>query len=141
MDYKRFDNTIVLRLDRNEEICQSLLALAETEDIQVAEITGLGAVSDLSTGVYDVMNKCYHVNDFSGMYEVVSLMGTITRKDGRPYLHAHIGAGDEKGRVVGGHLNSATVSAVVEIVINLIPGEVGRKYDEKTGMNLMWFRE
>ncbi len=139
MEYRRFEDTIILRLDPGEEICGSLLLLAEKESVQLASIAGLGAVKSLTTGVFDTETKEYHANHFEGAYEIVSLTGTLTRKDGTPYLHAHMSAGDSKGLVVGGHLNESVVSATAEIVVTVIPGRVGRRADEKIGLNLFDF--
>lgn len=48
-------------------------------------------------------------------------------------------AGDREGRVFGGHLNSATVSATCEMVVRALDGEVERQFDEKVGLNLFRF--
>ena len=139
MDYRCFKETIILRLDPGEEICESLIKLADVENIELAEISGLGAVNEITTGVFDTVNKEYHANNFEGTFEIVSLTGTLTRMDGKPYLHAHMSAGDAKGRVFGGHLNRARVSATAEIVVRRIDGQVSRKFSEKIGLNLFKF--
>ena len=48
-------------------------------------------------------------------------------------------AGDAEGKVFGGHLNRAIVSATCEMIINIIDGEVDRKLDENIGLNLFEF--
>ena len=139
MEYRTFGETIILRLDPGEEICESILQVAEKEAVALAEITGLGAINDFTTGVFDTVDKVFLPNRFQGVYEITSLIGSLTRMDGRPYLHVHLSAGDAKGNVVGGHLSKATVSATAEIVIRRIDGKVGRRYSEKIGLNLFDF--
>lgn len=139
MQYRRFDDTILLRVDPDEEICEQIMEVAGKEDVRLAELQGLGAVKEFTTGVFDTQTKEYHANQFRGTFEIVSLTGTLTRKDGEVYLHVHFSAGNEKGNVFGGHLNRAVVSATAEIVIRVIHGEVGRKFSEKIGLNLFEF--
>lgn len=141
MEYRRFQNTIFLRLDPGEEICEKLLAVAEAEDIRLAQISGLGAVKSFTTGVFDPAEKKYYANDFAGTYEITSLTGTLTRMNGNPYLHVHMSAGDGRGSVVGGHLNRAVISATAEIVIRIEDGEVEREFSEAVGLNLFRFRD
>lgn len=139
MEYRRFGNTIILRLDPGEEVCSSLLDLAAEEEVKLGTITGLGAVKEFVTGVFDTEDKKYYANTFKGKYEITSLTGTLTCQDGNPYLHVHMSAGDSKGSVYGGHLNKAVVSATAEIVISIFSGAVERKFSEEIGLNLMKF--
>ena len=139
MEYRRFGNTIVARIDRGEEILAAIREIARTEHIQLASVSALGATNDFTVGVYNVDEKQYHANDFKGNFEIVSLTGTITTMDGEFYTHLHMSAGDEKGQVFGGHLNRAVVSAVCEMVITVIDGVVDRRFSEEIGLNLFRF--
>lgn len=140
MEYRKFGDTYVVRLDVGDEVNASLLALAEKEDIALAEISGLGATNDIVVGVYDVAKRTYHGNEFHGDYEITSLVGTLSTMNGKPYLHLHMSAGDDKGHVIGGHLNKAVISATAEIIVRVIDGSVDRHKDEKvTGLNLFSF--
>lgn len=139
MEYRRFQDTLVVRMDKGEEIVEQLTKLAETEHIALAEVSALGAVSDITVGVFYPEEQEYHANQFHGKYEIVSLTGTITEMDGKPYLHLHMSAGDQEGRVVGGHLNRAVISATCELVIRLLDGRVGRKFSPEIGLNLFDF--
>ena len=67
----------------------------------------------------------------------VSAIGALNAFTAGVYLH--ISAGDESGRVFGGHLNEAHISATAEVVIRMINGEVDRFYDDATGLNLFKF--
>lgn len=139
MEYRCFDDTVIVRLDPGEEICERLLEIAEKENIALAQVSAIGAVNSFTMGVFDPVKKEYYANTFQGLFEIVSLTGTITRKDGKPYLHVHMSAGDEKGNVYGGHLNAAVVSATAEILLRKVNGSVGRQMSEKIGLNLFLF--
>ena len=69
MEYRRFGNTIVARIDKGEEILESLRELAEKEKILLAGVSALGAVSEFTVGVFDTGEKQYYANNFSGTYE------------------------------------------------------------------------
>ena len=139
MDYRRFGDTLIVRIDKNEEIVEQVRVLAEKEKIRLATVEALGAVDDFTVGVFFTNEKKYYSNRFQGAYEIVSLTGTISTMDGHFYQHLHMSAGDAKGNVKGGHLNSANVSATCEMVIRIIDGEVDRYYDEEIGLNLFRF--
>ena len=139
MEYRRFGNTIVARIDRGEEILAAVREIAGAEHIQLASVSALGATNDFTVGVYNVDEKQYHANDFKGNFEIVSLTGTINTMDGEFYTHLHMSAGDEKGQVFGGHLNRAVVSTVCEMVITVIDGVVDRRFSEEIGLNLFRF--
>ena len=77
MEYKRFDNTIFARIDKNEEIIEQVKTIALKENIKLASIQALGAINDFTVGVFKVDEKKYYANSFQGNYEIVSLTGTI----------------------------------------------------------------
>ena len=139
MEYRRFGDTLVVRIDKNEEITEQIRAVAEREEIKLASVQALGAVDDFTVGVFDTRTKTYASNRFQGAYEIVSLTGTISTMDGAFYLHLHMSAGDGSGAVFGGHLNRANVSATCEMVIRVIPGQVDRAFSQEIGLNLFRF--
>lgn len=139
MEYKRFGNTIVMRIDRGEEICEQLRIVAEKEQIKLAEISALGAVNDFTVGVFKTGEKHYAANHFTGDHEIVSLTGTICTMNGEYYAHLHMSAGNSEGQVFGGHLNQAFVSATCEMVVRVIDGRVERAFNEDVGLNLFKF--
>ena len=139
MEYKRFENTVIVRIDKGEEILEKLKEVSVKENISLAGINALGAVNDFTVGVFDTSKKNYKANEFKGDFEIVSLTGTVSTMDGEYYSHLHMSAADENANVFGGHLNRAVVSVTCEMVINVINGTVNRKYDEETGINLFEF--
>lgn len=136
MKYKRFDKTIVVRIDRGEEILEKIRELAIAENIKLASVTALGATNDFTVGVFNTDEKKYYANEFKGAFEIVSLTGTINTMDGQFYTHIHMSAGNDKGEVFGGHLNRAVVSATCEMTVTVIDGEVDRYRDDDVGLNL-----
>lgn len=139
MDYRRFGNTIIARLDKGEEILDKLKEVALKEDIKLASVSGLGATNDIKVGVFKTAEKKYYANEFSGDFEIVSLTGTISTMNNEYYAHLHMSAGDESGKVFGGHLNKAVISATCELVINVIDGQVDRELNEEVGLNTYKF--
>lgn len=139
MEYRKFGNTIVARLDKGEEIIDKIKEISLKEDIKLASVNALGAVNEFTVGVFKPMEKKYYANNFSGAFEIVSLYGTISIMDDEFYTHIHMSAGDENGAVYGGHLNKAIISATCEITIQIINGQVEREYSEEIGLNLFKF--
>lgn len=139
MEYKRFGSTVVARIDRGDEVLSALKDIALRENIKLAVVSALGATDDFTVGVFNVQQKQYHANRFQGAYEIVSLTGTVTTKDGEFYAHLHMCAGNEQGQAFGGHLNRAVISATCEMVIQIIDGTVERRFSEDVGLNLFRF--
>lgn len=139
MQYKRFGDKIIVRIDKGEEITAQLRNVCLSEEVKLASVSALGAVGKFTVGVFNTREKTYKANDFSGDFEIVSLTGTVTAMNGEYYAHLHMSAGDASGRVFGGHLNAAVVSATCEMVIDVSEGEVERKFDGEIGLNLMSF--
>ena len=71
MDYRKIDEThIIARLDKGEEIVETLKVIAQKEHVNLAMIQGLGAVCEIVVGVFDVMAKKYKANQ--AIYEPTS---------------------------------------------------------------------
>ena len=91
MEYRKCGHTIILRLDPGDEIISSLTTLAENENIRTAHVQGLGASNHAKIALFDLEKKEFHRKTLDVPMEIASLNGNITRKDGSPYLHVHIG--------------------------------------------------
>lgn len=139
MEYKRFDQHIVARLDIGEEIVSSVMEIAKKENIKLASVSAIGAVDDVTIGVFKPSEKKYYSNNFKDDFELLALQGNITTMNQEPYVHLHITIGNEKGEALGGHLNEAYISATCELFISIIDGEVDRKVDATTGLNVFDF--
>ena len=139
MDYRKFGDTYVVRIDRGEEILSTLSSLCAKEDIRLAQVDGLGAVDHAVVSVYDVPTKTFYRREFNEPMEISNLCGTVTRKDGEVYLHLHATLCDRELQAHGGHANELRVAATCEMTVRILPGEVGRAPDDVTGLNLFRF--
>ena len=86
MEYRRFGNTIVARIDRGEEVLEQVVAIAQAEQIKLASVQALGAVGEFTVGVFHTAEKQYHANSFAGDFD--RLADRHHQHDGRRILHA-----------------------------------------------------
>ena len=130
---------VVVRIDKGEEIIQKMLEVCEKENVKLASVSAIGAVGEFEVGLFDTKEKKYYSTVHSGDFEIVSLTGNITTKEEKLYNHIHMSVADSKNQVYGGHLNYAKVSATCEMFIYILDGTVGRRFDDKIGLNLFEF--
>lgn len=139
MEYKVFEDTVVLRLDKGDEITASVLEVAKKEGLSLAAVQGIGATDDFEVGVFDLKRSDYEHVRFVGNHEITALVGNLTTKDGAPYLHLHITCAGEGGKIVGGHLFKANISLTAEIFLQKTHGKAERQRDENLGINKIRF--
>lgn len=139
MNYKKFGNKYVVRIDKGEEIVQTLEKFCQDNNITLGSIQGLGAADEIKIGVFETGTKEYHVAKLNGDHEITNLTGNISTMDGEVYLHLHITLANTEYEVCGGHLNSAVVSGTCEVIIDAIDGKVDREFSDEIGLNLYNF--
>ena len=137
MNFKRFGEKYVIRIDKDEKIVETLIKVCVANEITNGNITGIGAVSKAKIGLFKPEEKKYFSKELLGDYEITSLNGNISTMNGEVYLHLHINLADEEYKTFGGHLNEAVVSATCEVIIEKIEGRVERELDIETGLNLL----
>lgn len=136
MEYKKAGNIIVARIDRGESISEKIKEIALSENIRAAHVSGIGAADHLEIGCYKVSEKQYLKHTYDGDFEITSLLGNISRKDGDFYLHLHINAADENGAAYAGHFNDGIIGGTCELFITIIDTTIERQYDDETGLNI-----
>lgn len=139
MDYKRFGTKILARIDKGEEIIGQLTGICDNEGVKLAAVSAIGAVSSANLGCFNTEEKAYYDKDYNGIFEISSLGGTVSTMDAKTYVHVHATIADMDGRVYGGHLGRATVSATCEMVIDIMDGAVDRQFSDEIGLNLFAF--
>ena len=140
MEYRKFPQGYVMRLDPGEEIVEQLTALAERENVRLGCVSALGAANDVTIGIFSTGEKQYHSRRYQGDFEISALVGSVTRMEGKPYLHPHITIGNPvTGEVHAGHLTSCTISATLELFLQVWDGQVDRQFSDQVGLNLFRF--
>ena len=79
MEYRRFGNTIVARIDQGEDVLEKMKRIAMLEDVKLASVSALGTFSSMTVGIYDLEKRQFMGNDFEGMFEE-SITATSTRR-------------------------------------------------------------
>ena len=124
MEYRKFGEKIYVRLDRDDEILASLISVCEKEDVNLAQIQGIGGCMRAAVGIFDTEAKQYVRYDKETMLELISLDGNVTRYEDKPYM---------------GHLLEAVIGLTGEIVITPADGRIGRRFIPETGIRIWDF--
>jgi uncharacterized protein len=137
MNYKQIHNKVIVRIDKGEELIESLKTLCKKLDIKLGSIIGIGATDKVTVGLMNTKTKKYQSKEFTGDHEITSLIGNITTMNGDVSLHLHITLCNVEHKALGGHLTNAVISATFEGIIEIIDGVITRERDEETGLNLL----
>ena len=136
MNYKEDKDKFYLSIEKNEWVNDSILKLCCEQKMMFAWFNGIGAISDPELGYYDIDKKEYIKKIFSGHFEIVSLVGNMTIKDDKPFIHSHITLTDENFRAFGGHLFDCKISAAGEFIIFKGNELIKRTYNDSVGLSL-----
>ena len=141
MQYQQNKNNYFIHIEKNEKVMDTLTRFCESEGINNAKISGIGAVKNTEIGAYDTIKKEYIRKEFSDVLELVSYEGNITLKEGKPFVHAHVVLSDHDMKPYGGHLFETTVAAVGEFFLKKFDGNAFRELNEDVGLPCICLNE
>jgi len=133
--YRKVGEKIFVSLQSGDLINKSLTEISVKENISNAWINGIGAIDSVEVGYMDVVNKKYQKRNFNDNYELISLIGNISIKDGVPFVHTHITFSDTEYKVFGGHLFDAKITATGEIILTVADSKIDRQFNENVGIH------
>ena len=136
MNYRLDKPRVFMTLAKGDNINQTFESIAETLDIGCAWLNGIGALENPEIGYYSLEDKTYHRKLFKGEYELTSLIGNITMKEGKPFSHTHITFSDTDYKVFGGHLFDAKITAAGEFIMQLGSENINREINLGIGLPL-----
>ena len=138
----RMDKSIAfMTLSKGDNINKTFESFAEVKGIGCAWMNGIGALENPEIGYYSLEDKAYHRKTFKGEYELTSLIGNITLKEGKPFSHTHITFSDTEFRVFGGHLFNANITAAGEFIMQFGSDEINREMNAEIGLPLWCLEE
>jgi len=129
--------TFALVFDKNEEAKESLLRFATENELRGAQVTAIGAFNEVTLGFFDREKKSYQEIPINEQVEVLSFVGNIVERDGKPMLHAHVVIGKSDGTAHGGHFLNGRVWPTLEMIVSEMPAHLRRVRDEETGLPLI----
>ena len=136
MNYVRDNDNIFVSLQKGDEIFESLYRVIELEKIQSGWINGIGACEKVEIACYNSEIKDYNKKYFDQHFEIINLIGNITKSEGDSFLHLHITLSDCEYNAIGGHLFRAIITATCEIMIILNSKSINRSYNPDVGLCL-----
>ncbi len=128
------DNYLVV-LPIEAPVAATLTQIVKKQAIAGGLVSGIGAVKNVQLGYYDLEKKDYVRKTFAEEdYELISMNGNISLRDGEPYVHLHASMGRSDFSVFGGHLFEAVVAVTVEIQITILGALPERQMQEDLGL-------
>ena len=133
----RIDNSrVLMTLAKGDYINRTFESFSEIKGVGCAWINGIGALENPKIGYYSINDKSYHRKHFNGEFELTSLIGNITIKEGKPFAHTHITFSDTNYQVFGGHLFDTKITAAGEFIMQIWNKNIIRKMNHGIGLPL-----
>jgi hypothetical protein len=130
--------TFVVVLSAGEEAMSTLKSFIKDRDIKAAQITAIGAFSDVTLLYFDWTKKQYLKIPVREQVEVASLIGDVAQApSGEPALHIHLVVGKRDGSAMAGHLGEGHVRPTLEVLVTESPAHLRKVKDQESGLALI----
>jgi predicted DNA-binding protein with PD1-like motif len=143
MQHKRLhesggQRTFVVVLETGEEVMGCLQRFVAAERIHAAQLTAIGAFSDVMLAYFDWEKKDYAHIPVREQVEVASLIGDVAQApSGEPALHIHVVVGKRDGSAMAGHLGQGHVRPTLEVIVTESPAHLRKVKDAQSGLALI----
>lgn len=130
--------TLVLIFETGDEVAGALQQFAKRQGLGGSSFKAIGALSYAKLGWFNWETKQYDpACILDEQVELLSLIGDIALKDGKPQVHAHVVVGRSDGSAHGGHLLEARVRPTCELILTESPAHLRKKLDPESGIALI----
>jgi hypothetical protein len=141
MEYQRFDNQLVVRIEKGEELLETLVKVCRKEAVYAATVQGIGYTDEMKVRIYDNRADEFLFQTLTGPMEITGLSGNVVMADNGVYPHVHIMAADETMQLKGGHLVSCRIAAVAEVIMEVLPDTLHRGASDDLHLGTLCFRK
>jgi hypothetical protein len=132
--------TYALIFETGDELAEGLKHFATEQKLAGSSFKAIGAFSAVKLGWFNWETKQYETSvDLGEQVELLSMIGDIALKDGKPQVHAHVVIGRRDGTAHGGHLQAATVRPTCEVILTESPQHLQKEMDAASGLALIRF--
>jgi uncharacterized protein len=129
--------TYVVVCDPGDEAVSALGQFARSEQLEAAQITGVGAFEHATVGWFDRAARDYRRIPVTGQCEVLSLLGDVAEGQDGPVVHIHVVLGLPDGTTRGGHLLEGRVFPTLEVVVTETPARLRKVLRPDIGIALI----
>jgi predicted DNA-binding protein with PD1-like motif len=132
--------TVVARLQYGADLLDAIALVAQEHGMTMGSFRAICALQRGRLSFYDQLtpdphNRTYDAMELEEPLEIVSLIGTVSVREGEPSVHAHACLSDSQGRCFGGHLEHGCAVFACELVLDGFEGPaLERGYDDVTGL-------
>jgi uncharacterized protein len=141
MHYKLLDEhpkTYVLIFETGSELAAGLKRFAEEQKLRGSSFKAIGALSSVKLGWFNWETKNYQTSvALDEQVELLSMIGDIADRDGKPEVHAHVIVAKADGTAHGGHLLEAKVRPTCEVILIESPAHLQKRMDAESGIALI----
>jgi predicted DNA-binding protein with PD1-like motif len=131
------DRTWAVIFQTGEEFSAGIREFAAGHGLTASSFTAIGAFQEVVLGYFDWETKDYRRIPIREQVEVLSLIGDIAAREGKPQVHAHVVVGKADGTAHGGHLLEGRVRPTLEVILTETPKRLERKHDPESGLALI----
>lgn len=129
--------TFAVILQTGDKVMACLKDFVTREKITAAQISAIGALSDVELQYFDWEKKSYQKIPLNEQVEVASLLGDVAEAEGKPAIHIHIVVGRRDGSAMAGHLGEAHVRPTLEVILTESPAHLRKRFDPESSLALI----
>lgn len=134
----KVSRVIIGKIEPDEDLIDAIIKMVNEYDIKSGLINCIGALKKITIGYFDIESKKYLTKTIDEYVELISCMGNLSFRDGKPIIHLHVSIGKRDYNIVGGHLiQPSIVSITGEVFIVEIDRKIKRSEDPQFNLSLL----